>query len=63
MERAKQDTGFQLLISENKFFSHEIVTEQEESIVSAFVKRSFSVMRRIKTWLRSTITDNNLNKA
>ena len=33
MDKAKQDTGLHLLISENKFFSHEIISEQEESIV------------------------------
>ena len=33
MDKAKQDTGLELLISENKFFSHKILIEQEESIV------------------------------
>ena len=33
MDKAKADTNLQLLISENKFFSHEIITLQEESIV------------------------------
>ena len=31
------------------------------ALVSASAERSFNVMRRIKTWLRSTVTDNSLN--
>ena len=31
------------------------------ALVSAFAERSFSVIKRIKTWLRSTPTDNSLN--
>ena len=43
---------------------HSLITRYVSvALVSASAERSFSAMRRIKTWLRSSMSDTSLNNA